>query len=381
MRKVAVIGVGLHRYGKWDGISSHELAHTAINRALESAGIEWSQVQSGWCGHTGQGPTAGARLFYKLGRTGLSITNVENASASGSYAFRGAYSDVGSGEFDIALALGIDKRNSPFSTIKLTNGKKNSATKDNNKIKKAKKGSPIIKHFAQVTSAHMRKFGTTIDQLAMVSVKNHHNGALNPYAHFQEEITIEDVHNAQMISKPLTTLHCCPTGDGAAAAILASENVVKRMGITNPVWVSASVSMSETNLSFNSNEITAVAASEAYKRAGIEPTDLGLVELHDAFTIEEIYVAEQLGLCPEGEGGKLVEEGATAINGRIPINTSGGLLAMGHPLGPTGIGQIAEIYWQMKGEAGKRQIPVPPKHALAQMVGLGGTCIIHIFSR
>ena len=381
MRKVAVIGVGLHRYGKWDDMSSHELAHTAINRALESAGIEWSQVQSGWCGHTGQGPTAGARLFHKLGRTGLSITNVENASASGSYAFRGACKDVMSGEFDIALALGIDKRNTPFSTIKLSNGKKNSDSKDLKKPKKVKKGSPIIRHFAQVTRAHMRKYGITIDQLAMVSVKNHHNGSLNPYAQFQEEITIEEVHDAPMIVKPLTTLHCCPTGDGAAVAIVASENVVKRMGVSNPVWVSASVSMSETNPSFNSNEMTAVAAREAYKRVGIAPTDLGLVELHDAFTIEEIYVAEQLGLCPEGQGGKLVEEGATQIDGRIPINTSGGLLAMGHPLGPTGIGQVAEIYWQLRGEAGKRQIPVPPTHALAQMVGLGGTCIIHVFSR
>lgn len=381
MRKVAVIGVGLHRYGKWDDISSHKLAHEAINRALESSGIEWSQVQSGWCGHTGQGPTAGARLFYKLGRTGLSITNVENASASGSYAFRGAYMDVASGEFDIALALGIDQRNSPFSTFKDKKAKANGDNSDNNKPKKAKKASVVIKNFAQMTRAHMKKYGTTIDQLAMISVKNHLNGALNPYAQFQEEITIEDVHNAPMIAKPLTTLHCCPTGDGAAAAILASEDVVKRLGIINPVWVSASVSMSETSPALNSNEMTAVAAREAYKRAGIEPTDLGLVELHDAFTIEEIYVAEQLGLCPEGQGGKLVEEGATAINGRIPINTSGGLLAMGHPLGPTGVGQIAEIYWQMRGEAGKRQIPNPPKHALAQMIGFGGTCIIHIFSR
>lgn len=385
MRKVAVIGVGLHRYGKWDNVSSHVLAHEAINRALESAGIEWSQVQSGWCGHTGQGPTAGARLFYKLGRTGLSITNVENASASGSYAFRGAYMDVASGEFDIALALGIDKRNNPFS---MSNDKNNKINKTNNDSsdstkpkKKAKKGSVIIKHFAQETRAHIKKYGTTIDQLAMISVKNHHNGALNPYAQFQEEITIEDVHNAPMIIKPLTTLHCCPTGDGAAAAIVASEDVVKRMGITNPVWVSTSVSMSETNIALNSNEMTTTAAREAYKRVGIGPTDLGLVELHDAFTIEEIYVAEQLGLCPEGQGGKLVEEGATAIKGRIPINTSGGLLAMGHPIGPTGIGQVAEIFWQMRGEAGKRQIPVPPKHALAQMVGFGGTCIIHIFSR
>ena len=265
MRKVAVIGVGLHRYGKWDHKTSQELAHEAINGALNTAGLEWHQIQSGWCGHAGQGTTAGARLFYKLGRTGLSITNVENASASGSYAFRGAYMDVASGEFDIAFALGIDKRNNPFSMSndkKAKTNKTNNDSSDNTKPKKAKKGSVIIKHFAQETRAHMKKYGTTIDQLAMISVKNHHNGALNPYAQFQEEITIEDVHNAPMIVKPLTTLHCCPTGDGAAAAIVASEDVVKRMGITNPIWVSASVSMSETNIALNSNEMTATAARE-----------------------------------------------------------------------------------------------------------------------
>jgi acetyl-CoA acetyltransferase len=227
----------------------------------------------------------------------------------------------------------------------------------------------------------MKKYGTTIDQLAMISVKNHYNGSLNPYAQYQEEVTLQEVHNSPMMAKPLTLLHCCPTGDGAAAAILASEDVVNRLGIADPVWVNTSVSRSDTGTGTNSNDMTAITAREAYKRAGIGPNDLGLVELHDAFTIEEITTAEALGLCPEGQGGKLVEEGATEINGRIPINTSGGLLAMGHPMGPTGIGQIAEVYWQMRGEAGKRQIPNPPQHALTQMVGLGGTCIIHIFSR
>jgi len=375
MRKVAVIGVGLHRYGKWDDKSSHVLAHEAINGALNTSGLEWSQIQSGWCGHVGQGITAGARLFYKLGRTGLSITNVENASASGSYAFRGAYIDVASGEFDIALALGVDKRPEIFSTF----GDKKPKT-DSSHVK-PKKASVIIMNFARMARAHMKKYGTTIDQLAMVSVKNHYNGSLNPYAQFQEELTIEEVHNSPMMAKPLTILHCCPTGDGAAAAILASEDVVKRLGITDPVWVNTSVSRSETGAESYTTEMTAITAREAYKRAGIGPNDLGLVELHDAFTIEEITTAEALGLCPEGQGGKLVEEGATEINGRIPINTSGGLLSMGHPMGPTGIGQVAEVYWQMRGEAGKRQIPNPPQHALTQMVGLGGTCIIHIFSR
>ncbi len=371
MRKVAVIGVGLHRYGKWDKITSFGLAKEAIEGALKTSGLEWDQIQSGWCGHIGQGITAGARFFSRFGKTGLSITNVENASASGSYAFRGAYLEVVSGEFDIALALGIDKLTSKNSLFK---EKKPS---DPNKVKKP---TAFIRKFAKDARNHMKKYGTTVDQLAMVSVKNHYNGSLNPNAQYQEEITIEDVHNAPMIDYPLTLLHCCPTGDGAAATILASEDMIKQMGITNPVWVTASVSKSEFNPKQDSRDITAVTAQEAYERAGIGPSDLGLVELHDAFTIEEISTSEQLGLCPLGEGGKLVEEGATKINGRIPINTSGGLLSMGHPMGPTGIGQIAEVYWQMRDEVGKRQIPVPPKHALTHMIGLGGTCIIHIFS-
>jgi len=368
MRKVAVIGVGLHRYGKWDNITSYSLAKEAIDGALETAGLEWNQIQSGWCGHTGLGITAGARIFMRYGKTGLSITNVENASASGSYAFRGAYLEVALGEFDIALALGIDKRHK-------------SLFKNPRNPNKFRRPSPIIQKFAQDARKHMEKYGTTVDQLAMVSVKNHYNGSLNPYAQFQEEITIEDVHNAPMMDNPLTILHCTSTSDGAAACILASEDMVKKLGISKPVWISASVSKSEFDPKQDSRDITAVTAREAYKKAGIEPSDLGLVELHDAFTIEEISVSELLGLCPIGEGGKLLEEGATAINGRIPINTSGGLLAMGHPIGPTGIGQVSEVYWQMRGEAGKRQIPNPPKYALTQMIGFGGTCLIHIFSR
>ncbi len=370
MRKVAVIGVGLHRYGKWDNITSYSLAKEAIDGALKTSNLEWNQIQSAWCGHINQGITAGARIFLRYGKTGLSITNCENASASGSYAFRGAYLEVALGEFDIALALGIDKRHKSLF-------KKRKSRNSNN----AKIPSPIIQKFANDARTHMKKYGTTVDQLANISVKNHYNASLNPYAQFQEEITIEDVHNAPMMDDPLTILHCTSTSDGAAACILASEDMVKKLGISNPVWVSASVSKSEFDPRKDSRNIIAVTAQEAYKKAGIEPSDLGLVELHDAFTIEEISVAEQLGLCPIGEGGKLLEEGATQINGKIPINTSGGLLAMGHPMGPTGIGQVAEVYWQMRGEAGKRQIPNPPKHALTQMVGLGGTCIIHIFSR
>jgi len=379
MRRVAVIGVGLHAYGKFPDKKPKQLAQTAIEGALGSAGVAWKDVQSAWCGHTSLGMTAGARLFAPLGQTGLSITNVENASATGSYAFRGAYLDVASGEFEIALALGIDMqpRREPAAD-------KPAAPKPS--VDDAKKAStprppsgPMLK-FALDAKAHMDKYGTTIDQLAQVSVKQHYNAARNPYAQYKEEVTLAQVHAAREVAPPLTVLHCCPYGDGAAAAIVASEEVVARLGIEQPVWVASSVSRS-TVQGEELTDLTAATARLAYERSGIGPRELGMVELHDAATIEEIQYCESLGLCEEGQGGKMVERAETALTGRIPINSSGGLLAMGHPFGPTGLGQIAEIYWQLRGEAGARQIPKRPSTGLAHMIGLGGTCIVQIFKR
>lgn len=380
MRRVAVIGVGLHPYGKFRDKKPKDLAKTAIDGALKSAGVEWPQLQSAWCGHTQLGMTAGARLFAQMGQTGLSITNVENASATGSYAFRGAYLEVASGEFDLALALGIDMQPRREESAKPSAPPPEAKKAEKKEDKPRPPTGPMLK-FATDARAHMEKYGTTIDQLAQVSVKQHWNGARNPYAQYQEEVTLAQVHAAREVAAPLTVLHCCPFGDGAAAAVLASEDVVKRMGIANPVWVATSVSRSTVGSAPELTDLTAQTAKVAYERSGIGARELGMVELHDAATIEEIQYAESLGLCGEGEGGKLVERGETAITGRIPINSSGGLLAMGHPFGPTGLGQIAEIFWQLRGEAGARQIPAQPRTGLAHMVGLGGTCIVHILKR
>lgn len=307
---------------------------------------------------------------------------MENASATGSYAFRGAYRDVASGEFDIALALGVDMipRKREGATAQLATKPQAAGAQSATEKKARPPTSPMLK-FAQDTQAHMDKYGTTIDQIAQVSVKQHYNAARNPYAQYQQEVTLAQVHDARVVSPPLTVLHCCPFGDGAAAAVLASEDVVKRLGIKQPVWVSASVSCSTDASQPELTDLTRNTTQQALARAGLVMDDIGMIELHDAATIEEIQYAEALGLCPVGEGGRLVESGATAITGRIPINTSGGLLAMGHPFGPTGLGQIAEIYWQLRGEADRRQIPTPPRSGLAHMIGLGGTCIVHILQR
>jgi acetyl-CoA acetyltransferase len=381
MQRVAVIGVGLHAYGKWRDKKPKELAQTAVDAALKSAGVSWPDLQSAWCGHTSLGMTAGARLFAPLGQTGLSITNVENASATGSYAFRGAYMEIANGEFDLALALGVDMMPRREEKKPEAAEPKPEAKPEPDKTKQARPPTGPMLKFAQDARMHMERYGTTIDQLAQVSVKQHWNAARNPYAQYREEVTLEQVHAAREVAAPLTVLHCCPFGDGAAAAVLASESAVARLGIKNPVWVAASVSRSTLAEKPELTDLTQATAQLAYERSGIGPSELGMVELHDAATIEEIQYAESLGLCAEGEGGRLVESGATAITGRIPINSSGGLLGMGHPFGPTGLGQIAEIYWQLRGEAGARQIPAQPKSGLAHMVGLGGTCCIHVLMR
>jgi acetyl-CoA acetyltransferase len=231
----------MHAYGKWRDKKPKELAKTAVDGALKSAGLEWKDLQSAWCGHTSLGMTAGARLFAPLGRTGLSITNVENASATGSYAFRGAYLELANGEFDLALALGIDmlprQAQAPKPEAPKDDGAKSEAPKDKDKPRPPT--GPMLK-FAQDARAHMDKHGTTLDQLAQVSVKQHFNAARNPYAQYQEEVTLEQVHAAREVAAPLTVLHCCPFGDGAAAAVLASERAVARLGIKNPIWVMVS---------------------------------------------------------------------------------------------------------------------------------------------
>ena len=227
----------------------------------------------------------------------------------------------------------------------------------------------------------MDAYGTTIDQLARVSVKNHYNGSLNPYAHFRETVTLEEVHSARMIADPLTKLHCCPWGDGAAAVILCTKEKAKKFSSKICPEIAASVLKSTLPDEDPMYSLTQLCANISYDMAGVSPKDLDLIELHDAFTIEEIVYAEALGLCNKGEGGRLVDEGITALTGKHPINSSGGLIAMGHPIGPTGVGQIAEILWQMRGVCGKRQITKPVNVAMAHMVGAGGVCVIHILKK
>jgi acetyl-CoA acetyltransferase len=227
----------------------------------------------------------------------------------------------------------------------------------------------------------MQKYGTTVDQLAKVSVKSHFNASFNPYAQYQKAVTLEEVHHARMVSDPLTVLHCCPVGDGAAAAILCAKEVAGNYTDKVCPTVIGSILRSVLPDGDPTFTLTQHTARLLYEKTGTGPEDLDLIELHDAFTIEEILYLEALGLCTPGEGGRLIDEGVTALTGRHPINSSGGLLSMGHPIGPTGVGQIAEILWQMRRECGRRQIEKEVNLAMAHMVGAGGVCAIHLIKK
>ncbi len=356
MRDVCVIGVGMTRFGKFPQKSILELGREACLEAIKDAGVPAQKIECAYCGHARTGRLLGREcgvgqsILWELGVTGIPISSVGNFCASGSTAFRDAWMSVGSGLYDIVIAIGVEQL-----TARGTKGKP--LTSDGVELMTTMGFSPPT-YFAQVARRHMHDFGTTLEQLALVSVKNRRNACFNPRAQYRKEVTVEEVLNSPLVVDPLTLLSCCPTGDGAAAAILCSAEVAAQSA-NRPLWVKAAVLKSGEYQ--KSREITSLggtvrASQEAYERAGIGPEDLNVAEVHDCFTPAEILHYEDLGLCPKGEGGPFIASGATQIGGKIPVNPSGGLLSKGHPLGATGVAQIAEIVWQLRGQAGERQV-------------------------
>jgi len=372
MRDVVVVGAGLHRYGVFPEKNAIELGTVAIHRALDDAGCQWTDIEAVYCGTVRLGMSAGHNICRHMGTTGLAITNVENASASGSSAFREAYLAVAAGEHDVILALGVDKLVEPPAKFL----QEDAAGKSSSTLKLP------VHSFAELAQYYMQTYGIAREHLAQVAVKSHYNASLNPYAHFQRAITLEEVQHARLVADPFTVMHCCPWDEGAAAVVVCEREVAGRFTSQLCPTIVASVVRSTHTADMHPLlfpvRLTAATARLAYERSGSGPKDLQLIELHDAFTIEKLVYYEALGLVPEGEGVTLLHDESTALTGRIPVNSSGGLISMGHPLGPTGLGQIAEILWQMRRVAGPRQIPQDVHVALAHMVGAGGVCVIHI---
>jgi acetyl-CoA acetyltransferase len=351
MREVKVIGVGMIKFGKYLEKRISDLGGEACWNAIRDAGVNPRDIQVAYCGHRRQGSVAGQRILAGLGLTGIPISNVENACCSGSSALRETFMAIAGGFYDVGLVIGVEK----------LYGKVQGVLSGSDEDLEIDLGLVQPALYALRAKRHMELYGTTSVQLAKISVKNHRNGCLNPYAQYQKEITVEEVLGSRMIADPLHLLDCCPIGDGAAAAILCAAEVAKKypgkgVSLVASTLSSGTLNSGYTDVEFTKEELTIRAAQEAYEKAGIGPEDIDLAEVHDCFTIAEMTRIENLGFCKPGEAGKLIDEGTTEIGGRIPVNTSGGLLAKGHPLGATGVAQVAEIVWQLRGQAGKRQV-------------------------
>ena len=376
-RRVFVVGVGMHPFGN-DGIAATDMGYVAGVAALEDAGVEFPEVGALYNGYIGGGITAGVHLAKDLGLTGLPVTHVENASATGSSAFGEAVHAVAGGRVDVAMALGFDDMNRMGGLGR--SGKRGLGAED---------VMLPAAFFAMWATRRMHEVGTTVETFAAIAAKNWNHARENPMAQRRadHEMTVEEILASTMISYPHTSKMACAAGGGGAAAIVASEDVARRLG--GPmIEVVASQQRSETYTDghvflgavIGPAQMTRDTAADAYEQAGLGPRDLDLVQVHDAFPIEELFYYELLGICGDGDGDKLVATGETSLGGRIPFSTDGGLTARGHPGGPTGLAQIHETVLQLRGGAGPRQVE-GARTGLCHMAGAGSVCVVHILQR
>ncbi len=359
MRKVAVVGTGMVKFGTFEDRGIRKMAEEVLFQAIKDAGAHPSQIQAAYCGTNGfssdtpemQGPIS----FVQAGITGVPILQLKNGCASGSNAFREAWIAIQSGLYDVVVALGIEK----LSAVTLEMIKLAASMGGGDGELEGSMGFFPPGIFAMFARHYIDDLGVTREQLAKVSVKNHFHGTLNPNAHFQKNVTVEQVLASRPVTSPLNLLDCCPISDGAAAAVLVSEDVLKKFS-GRPVWVKGAAQTSGTypeEGDIGETDTTRRAAAEAYEMAGLGPKDIDLAEVHDCFTPAELMHYRDLGFCKDiPEAAYWLEQGYTQLGGRLPVNTSGGLLAKGHPLGATGVAQICEIVEQLRGEAGARQV-------------------------
>ena len=378
-RDVVVLGVGLHPFGRWPEKTAQELVREAATNALDMAGVPFKDVELVTCGRVQPSSGGAFEAVSELGMTGVPIITTDMACASSSTAFRQACQSIESGIYDVALVVGFER---------MERGLVQANTEGTYKDKLGLGLMPP--RYALKARAYMDKYGTSPEAFAQVSVKSHKNASHNPNAHHQKPLSIEEVMNSRMISDPITLLQCCPTSDGASAAVVCAKDVAARYSnkwirmsgwaMGTPKYEDSESTETDADLT---DEVARRIANEAYERASIGPEDVGVTQLHDAFTSGEIVRIEALGLCGEGEAAEMTMRGETGIAGSIPVNTDGGLLSRGHPLGATGVAQIAEIYFQLLDQAGPRQVEGPPKVGLCHNAGGGASAgiVVHLFER
>jgi acetyl-CoA acetyltransferase len=372
-----VAGVGMTRFGKHLNRSLCSLAHEAILAALADAGVSPADIQAAWSGNagaalvTGQVCIAGQAILRGLGIGGIPVINVENACATASTAFQQACSMVTFGAYDVVLAFGVEKLyhadklrsfavfsgcvdvENPEAVTNFLVGDLSSVDIDN---KPARQRSLFMDVYARLARDYMAIGGATANDFAAVSAKNSVHGSLNPAAQYRSVVSQQEVLASESIAPPLTLLMCSPLGDGASAAVIMSPGAAARIGARKPIRVLSSLIVSGQDRAPHAPSIARIAALRAYEQAAISPQELDCIELHDATSPAEMITYEDLGICAMGEGPALVADGATSLGGRLPVNTSGGLVRKGHPIGATGLAQVYELVTQLRGEAGARQV-------------------------
>jgi len=354
-REVCIVGVGMHKFGKFLNKGLKELTRVAVWNAIRDAGIDARQIEAAYFANvlagliTGQEGIRGQVFLRDAGFEGIPIVNVEGACASSAIALREAMIAVGSGLYDVALAVGAEKLYLKDTTRSIQAMATNTDVELMGGL-----GFQFTGSYAMTLRKYMKKYGWTQEQFAKVASKNKYNGSLNPYAQYQKAMSVEEILNSRIVAWPLTLYMCSTMADGAAAAIICAKEVVQKMGSNLPVTIAA--------CSLRSGEVTGEddgqkrAAHDAFEMAGLGPKDIEVVEVHDAMAPGEMFRIDKLGFYRAEEIGPLVDKGHFALTGELPVNTSGGLAARGHPIGATGLAQIAELVWQMRGQAGQRQV-------------------------
>ncbi|HXJ33808.1 MAG TPA: lipid-transfer protein [Candidatus Eisenbacteria bacterium] len=388
--RVFVVGVGMTDFVKpssrpeWD---YPDMVRDAGTQALGDAGVAYADVQHVAAGYCFGDTTAGQRAVYELGHTGVPVVNVNNACATGSTALMVARNAVAAGMADCALAIGFEKM-----------GKVNFYTD---------RAYPLDKHLASMATRHgasdalitaqmfgnagrehMERYGTRPESFARIAVKNHKHSVHNPRAQFRKEFSLDEVMASPPLYPPLTLLQSCPTSSGAAAAVVASERFVRERGLAGRAVEIVGQAMatdfqstfSDGDIAMVGSNLTRAVAERAYEQSGLGPENVDVIELHDCFSTNELITYEGLGLCPAGKGAELIDSGATTYGGRWVVNPSGGLISKGHPIGATGLAQCAELTWQLRGEAGPRQVK-GAKVALQHNLGLGGAAVVTLYRR
>ncbi len=379
LREVCVLGTGLIPFGKFPDKTLAEISWPAVKQAIVESGMPLTKIDAVFCGTALGGMLAGQRIMKSIGISGMPIINVENACSSSSSALSLAWLSIASGQHDVVVVIGAEKLS------KFGGGVLPLERED----WEVNQGMVMPALYAMRARRYMHEYGLTERQLAQVSVKAHDHGALNPNAQIRKQVTLDEVMNSRPVTDPFTLWHCCPTGDGAAAIVIAAGDLARRSK-NEPVRIVASEVTSgiytDGFRDMTWAELTARGAKCAYEMAGIGPEEIDVAEIHDAFTIAELMYYEAFGFCERGGAYQFLESGATSLGGKQPVNPSGGLLSRGHPIGATGVAQAVEVTRQLEGRAGKHQVD-GARIGLTHATGGGiagvdhGACSIHIFAR